>query len=129
MGICSLRLATLKKRTEFQRLRGGSRFACTLFVLETKPRPEAENDDGQPRFGFTITRQIGTAVVRNRIRRRLRAALAALAPSLARPHHDYVLVARTASATCAFSDLKKDLEHALRRVHDPRSTPGRARRA
>jgi ribonuclease P protein component len=116
-------LTTLKKRAEFLRLRGGARFATPSFVLETKPR--AEGSSGEARFGFTVTKKIGGAVVRNRIRRRLKSAVAALAPKLARADHDYVLVARLAAYDRAFPDLKKDLERALQRVHHPAAAPAK----
>lgn len=124
-------VATLKKRADFLRLRGGARFATPSFVLETRPRaaaPEtasppkgngraAESGPSGARFGYTVTKKLGGAVVRNRIRRRLKAAVAAVAPTLARADHDYVLVGRGAAYDRAFADLKKDLERALQRVH------------
>ena len=114
-----MRVTTLKKRSEFLRLRGGARFATPSFVVETRPRvPPAEGRDG-PRFGFTVTKKLGGAVVRNRIRRRLKAAIALVAGGLARPQHDYVIVARREALDRPFADLKKDLERALQRVHHP----------
>ena len=125
-------VATLKKRSEFLRLRGGARFATPSFVVETRPRisgvaslaapeasdPAARAADG-PRFGFTVTKKLGGAVIRNRIRRRLKAVVGLVAPALARSNHDYVLVARLAALDRTFADLKKDLERALQRVHHP----------
>ena len=125
-------VATLKKRSEFLRLRGGARFATPSFVVETRPRissvaspaaheasdPAALAADG-PRFGFTVTKKLGGAVIRNRIRRRLKAVVGLVAPALARSNHDYVLVARLAALDRTFADLKKDLERALQRVHHP----------
>lgn len=126
--ITSLTLVTLKKRAEFLRLRGGSRFATPSFVLETKPRsisPGFAEDEvtSGPRFGFTITKKLGKAVVRNRIRRRLKAAVTVVAPEMAKPNHDYVIVARSEALVRGFADLKKDLERALQRVHHPASGP------
>jgi ribonuclease P protein component len=120
-------LVTLKKRAEFLRLKGGARCATPGFVLETKPRSGATEPRGQARFGFTVTTATGGAVVRNRIRRRLRAAVAAVAPSAARPEHDYVLIARVAALDRPFIDIKKDLERAFQRVHQP-AEPGRGAR-
>ena len=110
--------ATLKKRAEFLRLRGGPRCATPGFVLEARPRPGDEAAP-EPRFGFTVTKQIGKAVVRNRIRRRLRAVVRATAAAHALPRYDYVLIARGAAFTRPFPDLKKELEQAFRRVHHP----------
>lgn len=115
-------IETLKKRAEFLRVRGGARFATPSFVLETRPRPaaaEASPDANGARFGFTVTKKLGGAVDRNRIRRRLKAAIGELAPRLALPGHDYVLIARAAARDRAFTDVKKDLERAFQRVHHP----------
>jgi ribonuclease P protein component len=71
------------------------------------------------RFGFTATKKLGNAVVRNRIRRRLKEAVRLVAPDHARPDCDYVLIAREAAATRAFAALEKDLVAALTAVHAP----------
>lgn len=140
-------LHTLKSRDEFLRIRGGARWSSASFVLETRPRQPTERvaadnlalDNGTPdkaataqdvapvvgqptaptppRFGFTVTKKLGNAVVRNRIRRRLKAAVGLLASTHARPGHDYVLIARSPALVRAFADLKKELEDALHRVH------------
>lgn len=113
-------LATLKKRAEFLRVRGGARWSCTSFTLEAKPRPQAtETPHGgdPPRFGFTITKKLGGAVVRNRIRRRLKAALADVADLHAHTGFDYVIIARPGALDRPFAALKKDFEDALVRVH------------
>ncbi len=112
-------LETLKRRAEFLAVRGGARCATPAFVLETKKRSQPQPADGTslPRFGFTITKKIGNAVVRNRIRRRLKAALTPLAAVAAVPTHDYVVVARLRAFDIPFAELQKDLERALQRVH------------
>jgi ribonuclease P protein component len=114
-----VKLTTLKHRSEFLRLRGGARCPLPPFVLETKPRPEPGDAHGGPRFGFTVTKAIGNAVVRNRVRRRLKAAVTAIAVTSAKPGFDYVLIARSAVIERDFSQLKKDLERAFHRVHQP----------
>ena len=112
-------LTTLKKRSEFLRVRGGSRWSTPALVVETRLRPETEGAIKVPRVGFTISKKIGNAVVRNRIRRRLRAAVSTLDPAQMRPGYDYVVIARTGAADCAYQDLKAELEQALQRVHQP----------
>ncbi len=123
-----MKLTTLKKRSEFLRIRGGARCPTPPFVLETKLRTEPGSANDPPRFGFTVTKAIGGAVERNRIRRRLKAAVTALAATSARPGHDYVLIARKDALDLPFATLKKDLERAFHRVHHapaakPRSKP------
>jgi ribonuclease P protein component len=114
------RLATLKRRPEFQRVRKGARWATPAFVLEAKQR--AAPAEGQARFGFTVTRQIGGAVERNRIKRRLKAAVRGLQTQHARADFDYVLIARRPALDCAFAALLTDLAKALECVH---ATPQR----
>ena len=79
-----------------------------------------ETDDAQvARFGFTATKGLGGAVVRNRARRRLKAAVRVAAPSHAMAGYDYVLIAREGTVQRRFTELIKDLERALAKVHDP----------
>jgi ribonuclease P protein component len=120
-------LSTLKTRAEFLRVRGGRRWSAPAFVLEARSRPEQTNGATEARFGFTVSKKIGSAVVRNRVRRRLRALVAMLAPSQARPDHDYVLIARPGAVDRTHRDLKADLEQALSRVHGPGVQGRRAR--
>ena len=79
--------------------------------------PESSRQPGVLRVGFTASRKIGNAVARNRAKRRLRAAAAALLPLHGRGGHDYVLVARTATLTRRFDDLLADLTGALTAAH------------
>jgi len=136
MAKLQTKLQTLKTRAEFQRVRGGGRATSAAFVVEGKPRQAATGSSAGPnavkqvaaspiegpRFGFTITKKIGNAVTRNRIRRRLRAALLELAPS-ADPLTDYVIVARTHAAKQDYASLSADLKRALAKVQTsaPRS--------
>jgi ribonuclease P protein component len=111
-------VTTLKRHSQFQRVRKGARWATAAFVLEARARGEADGaDPTQPRFGFTVTRQIGKAVERNRIRRRLKAAVRQAGLALARRDFDYVLIARRPALTSAYDILVSDLVKALERVH------------
>jgi ribonuclease P protein component len=118
----------LKRRAEFQRVRKGGRWATPAFVLEAKVRSgdgHAQSEQGPgPRFGFTITRQVGKAVERNRIRRRLKAAIRDVGPDHARRNFDYVVIARRPALTAAYGAIVSDLVKALDRVH---RAPARAR--
>jgi len=127
-----MQLITIKRRAHFLRVRGGARHACASFALETKPRPPGELDR-EARFGFTVTKKLGNAVVRNRIKRRLREAVRHSASPYSLPDHDYVLIAREATLRRSFADLVVDLQTALQRVHakgppkprQPSADPGR----
>lgn len=117
-------IKTLKKRAEFLRVKGGPRWATPTLVVEMRLRPETKGDTVDPRVGFTVSKKVGNAVVRNRVRRRLRVAVGALGPAQMRPGCDYVVIARARAADCAYQDLKAELEQALQRVHQP-GTRGR----
>lgn len=123
-----MKLVTLKSRREFQNVRGGGRWAGAAFVLEGKARQTESSGKGEPRIGFTVTKKLGNAVARNRIRRRLREAVGQVAGQHARPGYDYVIVARDHAMTQLFADLRSDLERAFARVHQgPSGAPARNR--
>jgi len=114
------RVTTLKKRAEYLRVRKGARCATPAFVLEAKARANEDRalpTADEPRFGFTVTKQVGKAVERNRIRRRLKAAIKDTAPDHARREFDYVLIARRPALTSAFAALVGELAKAFARVH------------
>lgn len=69
------------------------------------------------RFGFTVTKKLGNAVRRNRIKRRLREAVRSVAPQLARDGCDYVLIARHGAHLQKFAELVGDLKTAFKRVN------------
>jgi len=119
--ICSWRLATLKCRKDFQSVRKGRRFATGAFVLEGRQRTVGVAE--QARFGFTVARAVGGAVERNRIRRRLKAAVKSVQMSHARHDFDYVVVARRPALDANFEALVGELVRGLDRLHRPRSSP------
>ena len=79
-------------------------------VIQAAPRGD---DDPLIRAGFTATKKIGGAVVRNRAKRRLKAAARALLPRLGRPGVDYVFIARRDTARHGWALLLDDVERAL----------------
>ena len=85
------------------------------FVLQAAPAP---SDVERPivRVGFTVSRRVGNAVERNRVRRRLREIARQVVPSEAHPDLDYVLVGRQAALTRDFAELRQELVEALRRL-------------
>lgn len=99
----------LQDRSDFLRVAGkGVRRSTPAFLLQAAKRPT----EGPMRVGFTASRKIGNAVVRNRAKRRLRAAAdAALTPMFAQAL-DLVLVARHACLSRDFADMSADLRKA-----------------
>ncbi len=103
----------LKKREDFLRLRNGVFARPKGFYLQASP-----NGIGELRFGFTASKKIGNAVIRNRAKRRLRALAHELSQKEAKPGWDYVLIAkRDHTIAREYDDLLKDARWALREVH------------
>lgn len=102
----------LRRRSEFLRVaQTGRKFAAAGLVLQAAP-----SVDREMRVGFTVTRKVGPAVVRNRAKRRLRALAAEILPLHAAPGHDYVMIGRATTATRDFTGLRHDLAAALKRL-------------
>ena len=76
-------------------------------------------DDGAVRVGFTVSRQVGNAVVRNRVRRRLREVVRLTPPDKLRAGHDYVLIGRRAALDAPFTEIVHEFAAVLGRVHAP----------
>ncbi len=97
-------------------------------VLQAKRRSDTGDEpvDAPYRIGFTATKKIGNAVVRNRTKRRLRAAAAALLPRYGRPGYDYVLVGRVTTPARKFDALCDDLQKALMRIHQEQKIVNKA---
>lgn len=83
------------------------------FVLLVRPR---DDGDATMRIGFTVTRKIGGAVVRNRMKRRLRALARELLPELGVRGADHVLIGRQGGIERDFGLLRAELRKALGRL-------------
>jgi ribonuclease P protein component len=105
----------LKRRADFLAAASGTRVPCPGFVLQARRR-----NGGPARVGYTVSKKIGNAVERNRIRRRLREVVRHSASRRMRPGHDYVLIGRRAALTAPFERMIDDFDGALRRAHESR---------
>lgn len=103
----------LKQRADFLAAAAGTKVPAAAFVLQARQR----NDTGPPRCGFTVSKKIGNAVERNRIRRRLREIVRLAGPERMRSGHDYVLIGRRAALKLPFARIAQDFDSALRRAH------------
>ena len=83
------------------------------FVLLVRPR-----EDGDPtmRVGFTVTKKIGGAVVRNRMKRRFRALARETLPEHGIPGADHVLIGRAGGVERDYASLAAELKRALKKV-------------
>jgi ribonuclease P protein component len=103
----------LRQRADFLAAAGGTKVPLVAFVLQAHRRP----DGGPARCGFTVTKKVGNAVERNRIRRRLREIVRLTDADAMRAGHDYVLIGRRAALRLPFARMAQDFEGALQRVH------------
>ena len=118
-------IGRLTRRPEFLRVaRGRCKWVAPGLILQAR-RLEGAAGAAECRVGLTASRKVGSAVERNRARRRLRAAVDAVMPHHGTPGLDYVVIARRETLRRPFSDLRQDLEHALKQVarHPGRTQP------
>jgi len=109
--------AMLTKRREFLACARALKAHMPGLMLQGRCRPPGEAMGA--RIGFTASRKIGNAVTRNRAKRRLRAAAREVMPARAHPDWDYVLIARPGTTVSRpFTELERDLEAALARLHE-----------
>ena len=118
------RLQKLRRRAEFQRAARGKRAQAEAFTLQAVRRPKPDPDSGA-RVGFTVTKKVGNAVVRNRIRRRLREAIKRTSTDAALQDHDYVVMAREAALRAEFAALVKMLDRAFAEIRRGKPRSGR----
>ncbi|MEL6878167.1 MAG: ribonuclease P protein component [Pseudomonadota bacterium] len=113
----------LTKRADFLAANRGLRVARPGFVLLTRP-----NQGLGQRYGITVTKKIGNAVVRNRMKRRFRELLRDALPAKGLPDHDHVLIGRAGGVERDFALMGDELERALDRARAGKGDPARGRR-
>lgn len=116
-------ISVLTKRADFLAANAGTRNARAGFVLLTRP-----NGGQGIRYGITVTKKIGNAVVRNRMKRRFRELLRAALPVQGLANHDHVLIGRAGGVERDFHLMAHELAKALERAREGRGDPAGGRR-
>jgi len=116
-------MSVLTRRADFLAANRGLRIARPGFVLLARP-----NDGQGLRYGITVTKKIGNAVVRNRMKRRFRELLREALPVAGLPDHDHVLIGREGGVERDFTLLQQELAAALTRAAEGKGDPPRKRK-
>jgi ribonuclease P protein component len=103
----------MARRADFLAANAGKRAPMPGFVLLMRRR-----DDGSPamRMGFTVTKKVGNSVIRNRLKRRLRALARELLPQAGVPGADHVLIGRSGGIDRDYAAMRSELTKALAKV-------------
>jgi ribonuclease P protein component len=107
----------LKRRRDFLAAATGASVSTPGFIVQERRR----GDGGAVRAGFTVSRKVGGAVERNRLRRRLREVVRLSATTSLSAGSDYVLIGRRAGLDIPFVKLTVDFAGALKRLHKRRA--------
>ena len=104
-------LKTIKKRIDFVKVsKKGKKFFTQGFILQKYKRSfSSKEKENTARVGFTITKKVGSAVVRNKIKRRFRAIIKEVLNNYLKKNYDYVIVANKKSLVMDYKELKKDV--------------------
>ena len=115
-----LSITHLRKRSEFLKVRTARlRYVRQGLIMQMREHnlDEKESDDvGSLRLGFTVSKKVGNAVVRNRVKRRLKSAAKAILPTQALANRDLVIIGRQYTLKQPFQELLNDLEYALKKL-------------
>jgi ribonuclease P protein component len=127
------KIARLRKRPEFLRVAAArTKFVAPGLILQARRASAADSAceataDAGIRVGLTVSRKVGNAVERNRVKRRLRALANEVLPELGCGGADYVLIGRREALTRPYDSLREDLRNAVRKLN--RNLTPRAARA
>lgn len=125
-------METLVRRRDFLSLsRSRLKQVAQAFVLLARKREDEDksedkdkgdvlsSDTGKTRIGYTVTRKIGKAVVRNRIKRRFRELARRMIDRDLYAHYDFLMIARPHAGRARFCDLESQMSQALRHIMNP----------
>ena len=102
--------SVINKRSDFLAANRGKRYATPGFVLLVRDR---QDDSPAIRLGITITKKVGNAVIRNRMRRRFRALALEMLADKGKAGADHILIGRDSGIERDFDALRADMVKAL----------------
>ena len=111
-------ISFIKKRADFLAVSALNKKSVkpSVIILSAARSADSPVEENAIRVGFTATRKLGGAVVRNRVKRRMREAARQLLPELGTSGHDYVFIGRPQAQLSTFDNLILDVKHALKRL-------------
>ncbi len=127
-----MKILQITKSAEFQNIsKKGQKFYSKTLLLLSQNTPqnyfqnfvEGKKAKDFCRVGYTVSKTVGNAVVRNLAKRRLREVFRKLAPMHAKKYYDYVLIARREIAQESFEKISSDLKFCLKRIHLSQQLP------
>ncbi|MBI3434164.1 MAG: ribonuclease P protein component [Proteobacteria bacterium] len=104
----------LRRRADFLAASGGVKAHGAAIIVAALDH----RSDLPPRVGFTVSKKVGNAVERNRVRRRLREIVRLAAADRFRKGLDYVIIARRAALAQTYGSLVSDVARAFDRVNE-----------
>ncbi len=113
VGLTDPRVGKLTRRADYLAANGGYRAPASGFVLLVRPRRDEDQDI---RLGITVSRKVGNAVVRNRMKRRFRELARFILPDFGISGADHVLIGRPDGIARPFAQLRADLIASLAKV-------------
>ena len=108
-----VKLETIKSSKDFQNAKNGLFYRSTSFLLQA-----IQNDRKDvTRVGYTVSKQNGNAVIRNRIKRRLRSISNLIFEKYGKRNWDYVIIGKKNTLIVDFQSLLKELTSAIKKIH------------
>lgn len=108
-----MKIETLKSSKDFKRLKSGKFHRSHSFLLQGMENFNSK----KPRVGYTVTKQNGNAVIRNRIKRRLKSAAQDVFNNIEDKRWDYVMIGKKNALIISFDKLKSEIEFAINKIH------------
>ncbi|MBT5185511.1 MAG: ribonuclease P protein component [Kordiimonadaceae bacterium] len=113
-------ITMLKKRSDFLRVAGlRKKWISKAMVVQVAAKPSGEKEG--IRVGYTASKKVGNAILRNKAKRRLREVVKKVMAEDAKLNYDYVIIARKEITEYPFNELIRDMKWCLRKLHDDKS--------